>query len=105
MISMDIGVIGCGTAGGAAAALLARDGLRPILLEREAGPRHKICGEFLSGEAQSHLAALGLDLAPLGGARIDRVRLAWGNRLVESPLPFAALPRGSGVLEKSRLAL
>jgi len=84
-------VVGGGLAGGAAAALLASDGRRPLVLEREPGPRHKICGEFLSGEAQAHLAALGLDLAPLGGVPIDRVRLASGRRLVESPLPFTAL--------------
>lgn len=84
-------IVGGGLAGGAAAALLASAGARPLVLERESAPRHKICGEFLSGEAQAHLAALGLDLAPLGGVPIDRVRLASGAGSVESALPFTAL--------------
>lgn len=84
-------VIGGGLAGGAAATLLAQGGGRPLLLERDAGPRDKICGEFLSVEAQAHLAALGLDLGRLGGARIDRVRIAAGTRSAEAKLPFTAL--------------
>ncbi|HZZ36348.1 MAG TPA: hypothetical protein VFE03_11515, partial [Caulobacteraceae bacterium] len=91
MSAEEIVIVGGGLAGGAAAAMLARARLTAHLLEREAEPRHKICGEFLSGEAQSHLAALGLDLSQLGGVPIDKVRLAAGARVVESPLPFAAL--------------
>jgi flavin-dependent dehydrogenase len=62
-----------------------------VILERESGPRDKICGEFLSVEAQKHLAAVGFDLAALGGAPIGGVRLAAGHRLVQAALPFAAL--------------
>lgn len=84
-------IVGGGLAGGAAAALLALDGARVLLLEREAEPRHKICGEFLSIEGRRHLAALGLDLARLGGAPISRLRLVSGSRVVEANLPFTAL--------------
>jgi flavin-dependent dehydrogenase len=84
-------IVGGGLAGGAAAALLAAGGDAPLLLERESEPRHKICGEFLSSEAQSHLAALGLDVSRLGGAPITHVRLATDRRSVETALPFAAI--------------
>ena len=84
-------IVGGGLAGGAAAVLLARGGARPLLIERDAAPRDKICGEFVSVEAQASLAALGLDLGRLGGARIDRVRLVTGSRSVEAKLPFTAL--------------
>jgi len=84
-------IVGGGLAGGAAAAILARGGARPLVLEREAEPRDKICGEFLSTEAQAHLAALGLDLARLGGAPIGGVRLIAGERQAQARLPFAAL--------------
>ncbi len=84
-------IAGGGLAGGAAAALLEQGGRRPLLLERTAGEHDKICGEFLSTEAQAHLAALGLDVARLGGATIDRVRLIAGGREASARLPFVAL--------------
>ena len=84
-------IVGGGLAGGAAAAILARAGVRPLVLEREREPRDKICGEFLSAEAQSYLSALGLDLGSLGGAQIGAVRLIAGRRCAASPLPFTAL--------------
>lgn len=87
----NIVIIGGGLAGGAAAALLAQVGARPLLLERTTGAHDKICGEFLSTEAQAHLAALGLDTARLGGAPIDRVRLIAGAREATARLPFVAL--------------
>ena len=87
----DVVIVGGGLAGGSAAAILARAGVRPLLLEREREPRDKICGEFLSAEAQAYLTAIGLDLGRLGGARIGAVRLISGRRSVVSPLPFTAL--------------
>ena len=62
-----------------------------MLLERESEPRDKICGEFLSTEAQAYLSLVGLDVSRLGGAPINRVRLIAGRRCVESSLPFTAL--------------
>ena len=41
-------VIGGGLAGGAVATLLARAGREVTLIEREASPVDKVCGEFLS---------------------------------------------------------
>ena len=87
----DILVVGGGLAGGAAAAILAQAGRRPLVLEREREPRDKICGEFLSTEAQAHLAAVGLDLARLGGVPIGGVRLIAGRRCAQANLPFTAL--------------
>ncbi len=84
-------VAGGGLAGAAAATLLIQGGARPLLLERTAGPHDKVCGDFVSTEAQAHLAALGFDAAALGGAPIDRVRLVAGDRSVEARLPFTAL--------------
>jgi flavin-dependent dehydrogenase len=60
------------------------------LIERELAPKHKVCGEFLSGEALEDLHALGLDVASLDAVRIDHVRLAAARRAAEAPLPFAA---------------
>lgn len=83
-------VIGGGLAGAAAAIRLARAGRAVSLWERERAPAHKICGEFLSWEAQAHLRALGLDPDALGAVAIDRVRLVTARRVAEAPLGFTA---------------
>ena len=87
----EIAVVGGGLAGGAAATLLAQGGARVVLFERTREPHDKVCGEFLSTEARAHLAAVGLDLARLGGHEITRVRLIAGRRTSEAALPFRAL--------------
>jgi menaquinone-9 beta-reductase len=82
--------VGGGVAGCAAAIALARNGQRVRLLEREPTPRHKVCGEFLSGEALEDLHALGIHVASLGAVPIDLVRLAAASRAAQAPLPFPA---------------
>jgi flavin-dependent dehydrogenase len=77
-------------AGCAASIALARAGRSVTLIEREPTPRHKVCGEFLSGEALEDLHALGIDIASLGAAPIRYVRLAAARRAAEAPLPFPA---------------
>lgn len=86
----DVLVLGGGVAGCAAAIALARKGRNVVLIEREPTPRHKVCGEFLSGEALEDLQALGIHVAPLGAVPIDYVRLAAARRAAEAPLPFPA---------------
>lgn len=59
----DVVVVGAGPAGSAAAAALAQRGWDVLLLERDYFPRHKVCGEFLSPEAQGTLRMLHLHAA------------------------------------------
>lgn len=101
----EVLVLGGGLAGGAAAALLARAGVPVRLLERQAGPHDKICGEFVSVEAARDLVALGLDPLRLGAVPIGRVRLACGAHTVEAALPFAALGLSRKVLDEALLEL
>ncbi|HEY8381774.1 MAG TPA: FAD-dependent monooxygenase [Microvirga sp.] len=101
--SAEIVVVGGGPAGASAACLLAAAGRRPLVIERETEPRHKICGEFLSVEAQGYLAALGIDPRALGGAEIDRVRLVAGARVAEAPLPFRGVGLSRRVLDEALL--
>ena len=96
-------IVGGGLAGAAAATLLAQSGAHPLLLEKSAEPHDKICGEFLSTEAQAHLAALGFDVGALGGAPIDRLRLVAGTRTVETRLPFRAVGVTRRVLDEALL--
>jgi flavin-dependent dehydrogenase len=86
----DVFVIGGGVAGCAAAIALRRGGSSVTLIEREPTPRHKVCGEFLSGEALEDLRALGIEAAALGAVPIPYVRLAAARRAAEAPLPFPA---------------
>ncbi|WP_454885196.1 NAD(P)-binding protein [Sphingomonas oryzagri] len=86
----EVAIVGGGLAGGAAATLLAREDRRVILLERDIEPNHRICGEFISGDAETMLRRLGLDLERLGATRMDRLRIVSDTRTISVPLPFAA---------------
>jgi flavin-dependent dehydrogenase len=96
-------IIGGGLAGGAAAARLAFRGQAPLLLEREPQAHDKVCGEFLSVEAGRHLAALGFDVARLGGSRIDIMRFHAGRRTAAARLPFVATGVTRRVLDPALL--
>lgn len=89
-MSAETLVVGGGLAGAAAATWLARAGLPVTLWEKERAPSHKICGEFLSWEAQAYMGDLGVDLAALGAAPIDRVRLVTAGRVAAGRLGFTA---------------
>ena len=86
----EVLIIGGGVAGCAASIELARKGRSVKLIEREPAPRHKVCGEFLSGEALEDLRALGIDVTSLGAVPINYVRLAAARRAATAPLPFPA---------------
>ncbi len=86
----EIVIVGGGLAGASAACVLAQAGRPALLIERETAPRHKVCGEFLSIEAQTYLARLGVSLDDLGASRIASVRLIHGRTMAETPLPFTA---------------
>ncbi len=86
----DVCVVGAGPAGSALAARLADRGLAVVLVERDAFPRDKLCGEFLSPEAVARLDDLGCRAAlaalrppPVTSARIT---LPSGFAL-DAPLP------------------
>ena len=99
----EVVIVGGGLAGGAAAAMLAQAGRRTLLFEREAAPSHKICGEFLSAEAQTYLARVGINLDTLGGHVISRLRLVRGKWVAEATLPFRGLGLSRRVLDEALL--
>jgi flavin-dependent dehydrogenase len=77
----DVLIIGAGLAGSAIAIALAGRGWDVLLVERDRFPRHKVCGEFISPEAQTTLAALGLKemVAGLQPAPIQQATLVTGQ--------------------------
>ncbi|HYE79513.1 MAG TPA: FAD-dependent oxidoreductase, partial [bacterium] len=95
----DCLIIGGGLGGLTAALHLARQGWRPILLERGAWPRHRVCGEYVSNEVIPYLQSLGADPAALQPARISRLLIsAPSGQTLSAPLDLG----GFGV---SRYAL
>ncbi len=101
---VDTAIVGGGPAGAAAACVLARAGCEVVVLERSAGPRHKVCGEFLSVETQAQLHRLGLDPARLGAASIDRIGVHSGSRSATAELPFRAASLSRYRLDNALLA-
>jgi flavin-dependent dehydrogenase len=96
-------VIGGGVAGAAAATEIARRGRPVILVERQRRPHHKVCGEFISGEAALYLHDLGIDLAALGAVRIVEVRLCAVEQVIAARLPFPAFSLSRHVLDEALL--
>ncbi len=93
-------VVGGGPGGLAAAGVLARGGMDVTLLEAGAYPRTRLCGEFLSPDAEASLAALGAPgLADrLGAPHLRAVRVTVASRGRQQAALAAALPRpGRGV--------
>lgn len=80
--------IGGGLAGAAFALELARNGRPALVLESTRMAHHKVCGEFLSAEAQALLGYLDIDLSAMGASRASTFRLAHKNKCAEAPLPF-----------------
>ena len=103
-VQNEVLVLGGGVAGCAAAIALARKGQRVTLIEREPTSRHKVCGEFLSGEALEDLHTLGIDVALLGAVPIDSVRLAAARRAAHAPLPFLAASLTRKALDTALIA-
>lgn len=82
----DAVVIGAGPAGSVTAALLARQGMRTILVERDRFPRAKVCGCCLGPRGVAALKRAHLDGAIDGAVALESVSLAHGRRWVSLPL-------------------
>jgi menaquinone-9 beta-reductase len=100
MTTTEALVIGGGLAGAAVASRLARAGRHVVLLEREAKPADKMCGEFLSREASLYLRSLGIDLTAIGAVPIDYVRVCEGAHVTTTQLPFTAMSVSRRVLDE-----
>lgn len=85
----DAIVVGAGPSGSTCAALLAKEGARVLLADREGFPRDKPCGDAVGGKALNVLKALGLErsLAQKGFLRSSGIVFSSPNGTeVEIPL-------------------
>jgi flavin-dependent dehydrogenase len=101
----EIRILGGGPAGSAAAIAACAHGAETHIFEKSRNPHHKVCGEFISGEACQMLQELGvwnrfLELRP---ARTRRCCLRFGPRAKRWNLPEPAF--GLSRLELDRLLL
>lgn len=96
-------VIGGGLAGSAAAIQLAKAGKSVILFEKEKSAHHKVCGEFLSYEAQYFLHELGVDIVALGAVPIEMMQLTKGRHTITTALPFQGMSLSRFVLDEALL--
>ena len=83
----DVIIIGAGPAGSTVSTLLARAGLRALLLEKSQFPREKLCGEFITPECLNVFDRLGVS-----GRIFDA-----GARTIKQWMLFAPDGRGVGV--------
>lgn len=92
-MNYDVIIIGAGPAGSAVSTLLAREGLRALLLEKSRFPREKLCGEFVTPECLNVFGRLGVgELMFTAGAKIiDQWTLfAPDGRGVDVPMEWIA---------------
>ncbi|NNE33750.1 MAG: NAD(P)/FAD-dependent oxidoreductase [Rhodothermales bacterium] len=102
----DVVVLGGGPAGATLAIRLALSGCSVTLIEKTAGRKHKLCGEFLSPEVRVSFRELGvLDrIMDAGAVQIDRLRLtaASGPEFVAT-LPSVAIGLSRATLDEIML--
>ena len=103
MNTVETIIVGGGPSGAAAACMLAAASHEVILLERSAGPHHKVCGEFLSIETQAILRQLGVDPLAHGAVPVDAVGIHVGHRHAINGLPFRALSLSRRTLDQALL--
>ncbi len=91
----DVLVIGAGPAGSAAALTLARSGLQVVLVDQQAFPRDKVCGDGLIPDAHNALRKLGVLEAVMAQAQSASHVGCIGPRggRVDVPGLLAVLPR------------
>lgn len=92
-------IIGGGLAGLTCAIHLQRSGIQVTLIEKNAFPQHKVCGEYISNEVLPYLKSLDIDFSGLGPEQISRLTFSSPEgKTIESDLPLG----GFGI---SRFAL
>ncbi|NQV26341.1 MAG: FAD-dependent monooxygenase [Rhodopirellula sp.] len=83
----DVIVIGAGPAGALAATLLARHGVRTLLIERKKFPRYKVCGACLNPVSLAILRSVQLEHTFTSGVALNGFHLQSRGRALKLDLP------------------
>ena len=71
----DVVIAGAGLAGLTSALHLRKQGWKVLCVERDAFPRHKVCGEYVSNEVRDYLAFLGFNPKEYGSVDVQHFRM------------------------------
>ncbi len=98
----DVAIIGGGLAGSALGALLAKRGVNVVVIERDAFPRDKVCGEFLSYDALPILNRMSLlsSIDDAGASKLQCCRVIGERRTLEFSFPTPARGISRRVLDE-----
>ncbi|MGB7841659.1 MAG: FAD-dependent oxidoreductase, partial [Salinimicrobium sp.] len=89
MKKIKVAIIGGGLAGLTAAIYLAQKGQKVGLFEKEAFPRHKVCGEYLSREVLPLFDELAIPIEKLAPKNLSRLQFSTlKGKLLEVALPL-----------------
>ncbi|MEH6681140.1 MAG: NAD(P)/FAD-dependent oxidoreductase [Sediminicola sp.] len=89
MVENKVIIVGGGLAGLTAALHLRLLGVQVLVLEKQAYPHHKVCGEYVSNEVFPYLLSLGVCFDDLQIPDIKQLLFSdAGGRSVEVPLPM-----------------
>lgn len=85
----DVIIVGGGLAGLTSAIHLSKFEKQVLLIEKNAYPKHKVCGEYISNEVLPYLNSLGVDPVSEGAKQIAKIELTTvKNNLIKGKLPL-----------------
>ena len=88
-MSYNVIIVGGGLAGLVSALHLSQKGLEVLLIEKNAYPKHKVCGEYISNEVLPYLQSMGFDPFKFGAKNITDFTLSTpGSRSISTKLPL-----------------
>lgn len=115
----DVIIVGAGVAGSALACILAKQGIKTLVVEAKSFPRDKVCGGCLNQRAQHVLSSIGVldDLIAMGACELNQIELRVNKQTTRWNMPpmlsvrrstldtlliGTAIERGASFLPKTR---
>ncbi len=82
-------IIGGGLAGLSSAIHLSKEDIRVLVIEKNAYPKQKVCGEYISNEVLPYMKYLEIDVFKLGAQKINKFELSTPkSKLIKATLPL-----------------